>query len=1093
MNENESKRIGIKNEYFAKDWDEYKKYFSIKYQNEENIVYEDENTDKKDNDDKSLKLVWTNLLEDTNQSNMLKRNSTEDLKNLISLKMNQKSGEGSIKKQINKYKPLKAVSLKKFIGIITNIKYVKEFPKILSSFIHSFHSFTTPMEFFSYLISRFNGPQNFQNESETKKWEERKSKIEIGVINVMEAWLNENPYDFSTRNSEIYSSFKEFLSLESTKLSEHIITLKKMGTLVEKRSTFAFPSFSDLKEMSVLSSENTSLSNFSSSDIAEQLALLESSIFANIQPTEYLGQRWVNEDKTIGSGIKKYIEWFNRVSNLVSTQILTHVSAEERVKVLSLCIDVAIESVSIHNYNAAIEILSSCANSSISRLKKTWALLSEESKQKYENLRKIFSSEKNFQYYRQMMAEKSDGPKFPYLGVFLTDLTFIDDSNRTLINNGLINIEKTKLYSGVISNLTKWTYGKFNFKINTKLQDFLSEKAEVWDEANAYRISLMREPREGNSMDERVKEVTDLKSSRMDINSTEVSDHDWEIITAGGVTISFEKGEIILESSSRNDKIFRIVKGECINTVKVGEEQRELSVMIKGDIFGELSMVGQNSEKQSVVAGTNGELLVVSTEYLEKLFETENSLGRRFYQLVATSVALKLSSLFGKKNKNSENSPNTGENSGSSSSSQPNTPERVNRRSTIGVKPNEELDKMQKAANEKFLKAFKLGDDEKLLRDFKGASYRINNSRNNIGDLFISNLHLCFVYKLFGMKKQDVVAYKQISDMKILTDLKDKYGKTGLKIFLDTKVEKGGERLLCLKGIEKPEVNFEFIKSLWKHQQNNDFKEFENKAKLNMIKKNSHIIHQKAIRESTMTNLLENNKGRTNSSPSLMSKNENSSETENITVTKNKLYQVSLSRVGSNSNLIANNTNIEKSGDEMNNSGSNLFGDLDKISSGLTEKDWEEILKGSKKIPKKKGEFVIKEGQSYQRIYYILQGSCSVEICSKSLKLALIGKGETFGEVSLLLGDIASASVIADSEVTELQVIEGYFLRILFSYSPKLAAKFYRFLLELLANRLEQRERDAKFDFGEVIQIKKIKSSFSFQERLKSLQKEKEN
>ena len=37
--------------------------------------------------------------------------------------------------------------------------------------------------------------------------------------------------------------------------------------------------------------------------------------------------------------------------------------------------------------------------------------------------------------------------------------------------------------------------------------------------------------------------------------------------------------------------------------------------------------------------------------------------------------------------------------------------------------------------------------------------------------------------------------------------------------------------MLCLKGIEKPEVNFEFIKSLWKHQQNNDIKEFENKIK----------------------------------------------------------------------------------------------------------------------------------------------------------------------------------------------------------------------------------------------------------------------
>jgi hypothetical protein len=170
--------------------------------------------------------------------------------------------------------------------------------------------------------------------------------------------------------------------------------------------------------------------------------------------------------------------------------------------------------------------------------------LSEEHTLKYENLRKIFSSEKNFQNYRQTMAEKNDLPRLPYLGVFLTDLTFIDDSNRTFINNGLINVEKTKLYSGVISNLMKWTSGKYNFKINAKLQDFLSEKAEVWDEQNAYRISLMREPREdsSNPNNDRFKNNNDLNTSRLDTNITELSDHDWELINAGGATIAFDKG-----------------------------------------------------------------------------------------------------------------------------------------------------------------------------------------------------------------------------------------------------------------------------------------------------------------------------------------------------------------------------------------------------------------------------------------------------------------------------------------------------------------------------------------------------------------------
>ena len=144
------------------------------------------------------------------------------------------------------------------------------------------------------------------------------------------------------------------------------------------------------------------------------------------------------------------------------------------------------------------------------------------------------------------MAEKTECPRLPYLGVFLTDLTFIDDSNRTYISNGLINVEKTKLYSGVISNLMKWTSGKHSFKPNAKLQDFLSEKAEVWDEQNSYRISLMREPREdssnSNNSNERFKNNFDLNSSRLETNTTELSEHDWELINAGGTSISFDKG-----------------------------------------------------------------------------------------------------------------------------------------------------------------------------------------------------------------------------------------------------------------------------------------------------------------------------------------------------------------------------------------------------------------------------------------------------------------------------------------------------------------------------------------------------------------------
>jgi CRP-like cAMP-binding protein len=108
-----------------------------------------------------------------------------------------------------------------------------------------------------------------------------------------------------------------------------------------------------------------------------------------------------------------------------------------------------------------------------------------------------------------------------------------------------------------------------------------------------------------------------------------------------------------LECGTKNDKIYRIKKGECVNTIMVEGEHRELTKIKVGDIFGELSILEQNSENQSIVSNTNGELSVVSNEYLGKLFETDNYLARRFYQFIATKLALKLSTLHKKKESNS--------------------------------------------------------------------------------------------------------------------------------------------------------------------------------------------------------------------------------------------------------------------------------------------------------------------------------------------------------------------------------------------------------------------------------------------------------
>jgi len=67
--------------------------------------------------------------------------------------------------------------------------------------------------------------------------------------------------------------------------------------------------------------------------------------------------------------------------------------------------------------------------------------------------------------------------------------------------------------------------------------------------------------------------------------------------------------------------------------------------------------------------------------------------------------------------------------------------------------------------------------------------------------------------------------------------------------------------------------------------------------------------------------------------------------------------------------------------------------------------------------------------------------------------------GELFGEISFLEGVKTSASVIADEDNTEVYIIEGAALSVLFSRQPALCGRFYRYLAQLLSTRLKEREK----------------------------------
>jgi len=133
----------------------------------------------------------------------------------------------------------------------------------------------------------------------------------------------------------------------------------------------------------------------------------------------------------------------------------------------------------------------------------------------------------------------------------------------------------------------------------------------------------------------------------------------------------------------------------------------------------------------------------------------------------------------------------------------------------------------------------------------------------------------------------------------------------------------------------------------------------------------------------------------------------------------------------------------------------------------LTKVDWDLILKDAKLIRFSKNDIIIQEGDRFQRIFQVASGSCRVEKKKEdghNTVLGSINPNQTFGEISFLQGEGATASVIANEEIVEIYVIEGYIISNLFDAYPGFGGRFFKYLAYTVNNRLRVREGEVVKD-----------------------------
>ncbi|KAL4958068.1 ras guanine nucleotide exchange factor domain-containing protein [Aspergillus filifer] len=379
-----------------------------------------------------------------------------------------------------------------------------------STFLLTYRSFTTAAELFEMIMQRFNIQPPFGlNADEMQMWVDRKQKpIRFRVVNILKTWFENywmEPNDDSHMQllERAHSFTKDSIATTKTPGSTQLLAvieqrLRGQDTTVKRLvPTQATPAPTPITPKNM---KKLKFLDIDSTEFARQLTIIESRLYSKIRPTECLNKTWQKkvgpEEPEPAANVKALILHSNQLTNWVAEMILNQSDVKKRVVVIKHFVNVADKCRALNNFSTLTSIISALGTAPIHRLSRTWAQVSGRTSAILEQMRRLMASTKNFGEYREAL-HLANPPCIPFFGVYLTDLTFIEDGIPSLTPSELINFNKRTKTAEVIRDIQQYQNSPYLLTPVTELQEYiLSNLQGAGDVHDMYDRSLEVEPRE---------------------------------------------------------------------------------------------------------------------------------------------------------------------------------------------------------------------------------------------------------------------------------------------------------------------------------------------------------------------------------------------------------------------------------------------------------------------------------------------------------------------------------------------------------------------------------------------------------------------
>lgn len=408
------------------------------------------------------------------------------------------------------------------------------------TFFLTFRMFTTPVEFARALIARFSieGPPNHQTASaeEQKRWQVHKiMPIRLRVYNVLKSWL-ELHWKSETDSAALsmIANWAKTVMLQALRIpAERFLSLVHRRIEEAQQNNSSLPTRTPLihhktdnggilngtptsapplpivskQLMSLLrgmsSTSEMSIMEIDPTELARQITLLESKLYCGISAEEIIGQDFSKKCNN-APNVRAMSVMTTRATGWYTECILNEEDVRKRCQILKYCLKVGARFLELQNYNGLMAVMSALNSSTITRLKRTWEAVGAKSKTIYDSLNKAVNHHRNYAEYRAALR-KAHTPCLPFLGVYLTDITFCHEGNPTHRtspidpNLKLINFDRYQKMSKIINDLQRFqvAYSLIEVpEIVSFVKQSLTSLKHAGSADSLYRRSLFIEPRE---------------------------------------------------------------------------------------------------------------------------------------------------------------------------------------------------------------------------------------------------------------------------------------------------------------------------------------------------------------------------------------------------------------------------------------------------------------------------------------------------------------------------------------------------------------------------------------------------------------------